>query len=90
LKIKAAVADPAALDRNLKTVVNTLLSKEELPAKFVTNKILSDGQGWHECFVYKDKKHTVIMQYKIDHDCLMLAKIGSPDTLTEKRKIFLK
>ena len=84
------VADPVILNRNLKTVVNALIAKQDLPAKFVTNKILSQGQGWHECFVYKDKKHTVIIQYKIDQDCVMLARIGCPNDLVETRKILLK
>ena len=79
-----------SLDKNLKIVVRSLLSKQDLPAKFITNRIIADGAGWYECFVYKDKKITIIIQYKIENECLILSRIGSPDDLTQKRKIFLR
>jgi addiction module RelE/StbE family toxin len=90
LKVKSMVADPAGLDKNLKAVTRILLAKDQLPAAYVTNRIIADGTGWFECFIYKDKKHNIIIQYKIEEDCLILARIGSADTLTEKRRIYLK
>ena len=90
LRVIKLVNAPKRLDRELKTVARALQSGKKLPDKYVTNKILCEGVGWYECFVYHDRKYTIIVQYKIQGLCVCLARIGTPSALTRKKKFFLK
>ncbi len=86
-KVKGMVADPKSLHKNLTTVVHLLLSKQDPSTKFVTNRVVPDGAGWYECYIYKDKKVEIILQYKIEGEYVILSQIGSEKDLMQKRKI---
>ena len=85
---KRAVQEPERLDAELKKIAAMLRQNQNLPPRYVSNLLLVEGIGWHECFVYSDKKTVIILQYKIEEHCTVLTRIGSPETLTEKRKFF--
>lgn len=87
---KHAVQEPERLDAELKKIAAILRQNQNLPSRYVSNVLLVEGIGWHECFVYSDKKTVIILQYKIEEHTIILTRIGSPDTLTEKRKIFIE
>jgi mRNA-degrading endonuclease YafQ of YafQ-DinJ toxin-antitoxin module len=90
LKIKEAVKDPKGFDRELKELVTILLARKAPEPKYITNLLVTDGEGWRECFVYSDKKQVIVVQYKLEKDFVYLARIGRPEVLSRKKKIFLQ
>lgn len=82
---RLAIRDPTRFDKELKTIAGMLRHNPILSPRYVSNRLLVDGVGWHQCYVYVDKKTTIIMQYKVEEHMITLARIGTPETLAEKR-----
>jgi len=85
-KYKKQVSDGRKLDTDLKTFTDYVLKKRELPASYTTNRLVTEGTGWYECFIYTDKKHTLILLFKLESASLTLARLGPPAYLTTKSR----
>ncbi|MDO8302743.1 MAG: hypothetical protein Q7T18_05850 [Sedimentisphaerales bacterium] len=90
LAARCAVEEPARLTAELKTIAAILQQAQNLPSRYVSNALFVEGVGWHECYVYVDKKTMIIMQYKIEEHCVTFTRIGTPASFGKKQKIFAK
>jgi mRNA-degrading endonuclease YafQ of YafQ-DinJ toxin-antitoxin module len=67
--------------RQLRTVISLLQNGSRLPEKYIVNRIPKSGEGWFECYLFRDEQRFIIMYFRIYENCIYLCRVGTPEML---------